>query len=90
MKKRKKKFKINKKAALKFLFVMLLLWNVLAPVVFTWLVEIGMDFKEDVYYTNGFWNTTPMKMYHIALNFMINVCLFTSAITIYNIDRIIK
>jgi hypothetical protein len=81
--------KIHWKRVAKLPFIVLILFNVLAPVIFVWLVEIGMDFKEDVYYTNGFWNTSSMKMYHLALNFMINITFFTSAIIFYNLEKIL-
>jgi hypothetical protein len=87
-KRRKQKlFKERMKRAGKFGFIMLLLLNVILPIVFAWLIEIGMEFKEDIYYTNGFWNTSPMQMYHIALNLMIDISIFTSAVVLYNMHR---
>jgi hypothetical protein len=68
-KRRKQKlFKERMKRAGKFGFIMLLLLNVILPIVFAWLIEIGMEFKEDIYYTNGFWNTSPMVPYCFKFN----------------------
>lgn len=73
--------------------IALLLFNVMAPIIFVWVVEITMEPRQDVIATNGFWTMDTLKLYHIAMYIMIITTFLTSLhildrLTLYKIAQI--
>ncbi|MEK6935978.1 MAG: hypothetical protein AABW67_04255 [Nanoarchaeota archaeon] len=74
----------------KLIIIFLLIINVISPIIFMWLVEISMEFKEGILLTNGFINSNPIQIYHISAYLMVLSSIFTTFYAIYYLDKIFK
>ena len=81
--------KIDKKKGFKIALALLLIFNAISPLIFVWIVEISMDFKEEIVLTNGFFDRTPDKVYHLALWLMAFTTIITSFLLAYYLDKIV-
>ena len=73
----------------KIVIIVLLLFNVIFPIIFIWMVEISMGFIPDVYLTNGFRDVNPIKQYHIVAISMEFTAIVTSLFALYNLDKVL-
>jgi hypothetical protein len=50
--------------SLKVFLIFWCLLTLVSPIFLLWNIEISMEFKPDVYLTNGFYNINPIQIYH--------------------------
>ncbi len=74
----------------KLIIIFLLIGNVIFPIWFIWVVEISMEFNDDIILTNGFFTATPIKVYHFIAWLMIFTSIFSSLYALYYLDKVFK
>ena len=87
--KMKNKLKQDLLRSYKLIIIFLLLFNVMMPIFFIWIVEISMKFIPGAYLTNGFVNVESIKIYHIIAWVMVFVSIMTSLFGLYYLEKII-
>jgi len=84
------KWKSNneKMKSMRIMVILLLIFNCLTPIIFTWIVELITIINPNVYLTNGFFEMNPIQTYHLTLYLMLFSTIFTSMFALFHLDLI--
>ena len=77
-----------KKESFKIIIITSVLIQFMLLLVFIWHIEISTEFIDDVYFTNGFKDAEPIKIYHFQMYCLIIFTFLNAMYILYNLDKV--
>ncbi len=84
-----KQSKEENKESLKIVIITIALINAIFPVIFFWIVEISWEPVYGIIFTNGFFTSDPMKIYHLLMWIVTLSSWVVSTVLLYHVDKIV-